>query len=59
MDSCRRKSDSNIDNSSEGGGSDVENYHLDELYNGELDGVKLSFLEIKVENQSRMLKVEC
>ena len=50
MDSCRRKSDNNVDNSSEGGGSDVENYHYNEHYNQELDGVELSLFEIKVES---------
>ena len=49
MDSCRRKSDNNVDNSSEGGGSDVESYHYDERYNQKLDGVELRRLEIKVE----------
>ena len=59
MDSCRRKSDNNVDNSGEGGGSDVENYHYDERYNRELDGVELSLLEIKVENRKSKIENQC
>ena len=52
MDIGRRKSDNNVvDNSSKEGGSDIENYHHDERYYRELDGVELSLLEIKVENR--------
>ena len=51
MDSCRKQSNNDIDNSSKGGGSNIEHYHHDELYNGKLDSMELSLFEIKVENQ--------